>query len=68
MPVPYQIYSNFLFAKAGGQGVPLSGTFELTARCNLDCRTPRRCGGSVRRTSGWRWHGTARKRGRCCSC
>ena len=38
MPVPYQIYSNFLFAKAGGQGVPLSGTFELTARCNLDCR------------------------------
>lgn len=34
----YQIYSNYLFAKAGSQGIPLSGTFELTARCNLDCR------------------------------
>ena len=34
----YQIYSNYLFAKAGLQGIPLSGTFELTARCNLDCR------------------------------
>lgn len=38
MPIPYQLYSNYLFAKAGGQGIPLSGTFELTARCNLDCR------------------------------
>lgn len=34
----YQVYSNYLFAKAGCQGIPLSGTFELTARCNLDCR------------------------------
>ena len=34
----YQIYSNFLFDKAGELGIPLSGTFELTARCNLDCR------------------------------
>lgn len=34
----YQIYSNYLFAKAGERGIPLSGTFELTARCNLDCR------------------------------
>ena len=34
----YQIYSNYLFAKAGSQGIPLSGTFELTARCNLNCR------------------------------
>ncbi|MDY5612349.1 radical SAM protein [Dysosmobacter sp.] len=34
----YQVYSNYLFAKAGSQGIPLSGTFELTARCNLDCR------------------------------
>ena len=31
-------YRELLFAKAGGQGIPLSGTFELTARCNLDCR------------------------------
>lgn len=34
----YQIYSEYLFAKADKQGIPLSGTFELTARCNLDCR------------------------------
>ena len=34
----YQIYSDYLFAKAGAQGIPLSGTFELTPRCNLDCR------------------------------
>ena len=34
----YQAYSQLLFAKAGSRGVPLSGTFELTPRCNLDCR------------------------------
>lgn len=34
----YQAYSQLLFAKAGSRGVPLSGTFELTARCNLDCK------------------------------
>ena len=34
----YAIYSNLLFAKAGSHGIPLSGTFELTARCNLGCR------------------------------
>ena len=34
----YQIFSNFLFAKAGNSGIPLSGTFELTSRCNLDCK------------------------------
>lgn len=34
----YQLYSEYLFARAGKQGIPLSGTFELTARCNLDCR------------------------------
>lgn len=34
----YQLYSEYLFARAGSQGIPLSGTFELTARCNLDCR------------------------------
>lgn len=34
----YQAYSQLLFAKAGSLGVPLSGTFELTARCNLDCK------------------------------
>ena len=38
MSSAYQIYSDYLFAKAGQQGIPLSGTFELTARCNLDCR------------------------------
>lgn len=34
----YQIYSQLLFARAGAQGVPLSGTFELTPRCNFSCR------------------------------
>lgn len=34
----YQFYSDYLFAKAAERGIPLSGTFELTARCNLDCR------------------------------
>ena len=34
----YQIYSDRLFAKAGRMGIPLSGTFELTSRCNLDCK------------------------------
>ena len=34
----YELYSNFLFAKAGNKGIPLSGTFELTSRCNLDCK------------------------------
>lgn len=34
----YQYFIDYLFAKSSRQGVPLSGTFELTARCNLDCR------------------------------
>lgn len=34
----YEIFTTRLFAKAGALGIPLSGTFELTARCNLDCR------------------------------
>lgn len=34
----YQLYRQLLFAKADSRGVPLSGTFELTARCNLDCK------------------------------
>ena len=28
----------FLLSKAARQGIPLSGTFELTPRCNLNCR------------------------------
>ncbi len=27
----------YLHAKAGPQGIPLAGTFELTARCNFSC-------------------------------
>ncbi len=27
-----------LFAKAGQQGIPLMGSFELTSRCTLDCK------------------------------
>lgn len=38
MNYAYQLYSNLLHGKAGSQGIPLSGTFELTARCNLDCK------------------------------
>lgn len=34
----YTEYINHLFYKSAEAGVPLSGTFELTARCNLRCR------------------------------
>lgn len=34
----YQMYSQLLFSKAGTRGIPLSGTFELTSRCNFDCK------------------------------
>lgn len=34
----YIRYINFLHSKAAVTGTPLSGTYELTARCNLDCR------------------------------
>lgn len=34
----YTAFINQLFLKSARQGVPLSGTFELTARCNLRCR------------------------------
>lgn len=38
MPNSFWKYRELLFSKAGSQGIPISGTFELTARCNLDCR------------------------------
>ena len=34
----YSQWIDYLFAKSTQPGLPLSGTFELTARCNLDCR------------------------------
>lgn len=34
----YQQFIDYLFAKSTNVGIPLSGTFELTSRCNLDCR------------------------------
>lgn len=34
----YIRYTNYLHSKAALTGTPLSGTYELTARCNLDCR------------------------------
>lgn len=34
----YIRYTNYLHSKAAVTGTPLSGTYELTARCNLDCR------------------------------
>ncbi len=36
MPEPK--YLSYLFDKAKKNGVPLAGTFELTSRCNLDCK------------------------------
>lgn len=30
--------STYLHARAGAKGIPISGTFELTPRCNLSCR------------------------------
>lgn len=38
MAASYSEWINYLFWKADGSAVPLSGNFELTARCNLDCR------------------------------
>lgn len=38
MELSYNNFMNYLFAKASGSGVPLAGTFEITSRCNLDCR------------------------------
>ena len=34
----YQAYRELLFARADTQGIPLSGTFELTPRCNFNCK------------------------------
>ena len=34
----YQAYSQLLFARADSCRVPLSGTFELTPRCNFRCK------------------------------
>lgn len=38
MLIDYPVYINYLFAKAGNTASPLSGTFELTPRCTLDCK------------------------------
>ena len=32
------MYSAFLHSKAAAAGIPVSATFELTARCNFNCR------------------------------
>ena len=34
----YQAVRRFLGFKARDRGVPISGTFELTPLCNLDCK------------------------------
>ena len=34
----YQQFIDYLFYKSRKSGAPMSGTFELTSRCNLDCR------------------------------
>ena len=32
------VWSRYMHAKASALGIPLSGTFELTTRCNFDCK------------------------------
>ena len=32
------VVTEFLYRKASRQGIPLSGTFELTPLCNMNCR------------------------------
>ena len=34
----YQQFIDYLFFKSRRTGAPMSGTFELTSRCNLDCK------------------------------
>lgn len=38
MPSEYDRLIDSLFKKAEENGIPLSGTFELTSRCSLDCK------------------------------
>ena len=38
MELTYDAFISRLFAKATQTGTPLSGTFELTPRCTLDCK------------------------------
>lgn len=38
MSTSYSRFVDYLTYKAIQTGTPLSGTFELTARCNLDCK------------------------------
>ena len=38
MEISYDAFISRLFAKATESGTPLSGTFELTPRCTLDCK------------------------------
>ncbi len=38
MEITYDAFISRLFDKAAQTGTPLSGTFELTSRCTLDCK------------------------------
>ncbi len=38
MDLAYDKFMNTLFAKAGVDGIPLAGSFELTSRCTLNCK------------------------------
>ena len=37
LPVEPRV-TEYLYRKASAAGVPLSGTFELTPVCNMDCK------------------------------
>lgn len=68
--------TEYLHAKAARQGIPLSGTFELTPLCNMNCRMcyVRMSRGAQEATApcarlpnGWSWAGRLRSRDFCTS-
>ncbi len=66
----------YLYQKAAHNKVPLSGTFELTPRCNMNCRMcyirmseaeMRARGREIQQKNGLRWEKPVQKR-ECSSC
>ena len=63
----YDFFINHLFAKGAEKGTPVSGTFELTPRCTLDCkmcyihRSPNSCEAIEREKPTEWWLGLARQ-------
>ena len=63
----YDFFINRLFAKGAEKGTPVSGTFELTPRCTLDCkmcyihRSPNSCEAIEREKPASWWIDLARQ-------